>query len=115
MNVVERAINWTLALWWAFVDNTIQRVNALNMTNGRQASSLILVQATGIVYLALAVKWAIIPDTKQWTPDWLWLSFLGVLAGLDIAQFSIKRNTTPEGLIAKRESAEVVKSPEAGQ
>lgn len=86
---------------WRTVDAFMVRLNALNMTNARASMSLTLIEATGIVYLGLAIKWALIPDTRLWTPDWQWLAFLGVLSGLDIAQFSIKRNTTPEGLVAK--------------
>ena len=65
--------------------------------------SLALAVATGGVYLVGAVIVILGGDVdprtpglqfaQPWTPDWQWLAFLCIWAGLDIAQFAGKRLT----------------------
>lgn len=78
---------------WRTVDSLIQRIGVMPMTNTRQAVTFSLMIGTGVVYLALAVKYAVIEGARQWEPSLEWLGFLLISAGLDAAQFLGKRKT----------------------
>lgn len=89
------------------MDWAISRSATVNMTNLRQQVTLGLVVGTGAVYLALSVKWAVLPETRgEWVPDLEWLAFLAVMSGLDSAQYLAKRATySPDKeAAAKRQS-----------
>lgn len=62
--------------------NIWHTIGKMPSTNVRIAVSLLLILATGIRVL---VSWT--------APPWEWLAFLGVLSGLDAAQFHGKRLT----------------------
>lgn len=75
------------------IDWAINRIGLLPMTNLRQVVTLGMVVGTGVVYLALSVKYALVPDTKAWSPGYDWLGFLALMSGLDATQFFAKRKT----------------------
>jgi len=58
----------------------------LPSTNLRILMTLVLVFATGV-----KVVW---PTVVAWEPTWEWLTFLCVMAGLDITQYTAKRVTS---------------------
>lgn len=66
----------------SFVYNVIYFITYFPTTNGRILLSLFLIFITAIFYL---VGWK--------DPDWEWYAFLGALAGIDVAQFGVKRYT----------------------
>lgn len=64
-------------------DYAINKIHKAPSTNLRQI-------ATMIVFLSTAAKYLI---AASWTPSGEWLSFIVVMAGVDVAQFGIKRKT----------------------
>lgn len=68
-------------------DYAIDRVRRVPSTNLRQV-------VTMIVFLSTAAKYLI---TAGWTPSGEWLTFLVAMAGVDVAQFGIKRKTHQNG------------------
>lgn len=88
------------------VDWAIERSSRVNMTNLRQQVTLGMVVGTGVVYLALSIKYALIPETKEWSPGYDWLGFLALMSGLDITQFHAKRKTDATYVAATRATGE---------
>lgn len=111
MSRFDSVIQWLGIRFWRFIDNAMLRVNSLNMTNSRQLFTLGLVVGTGVVYLALAIKYTWVAGAAQWTPDWQWLTFLGVMSGLDVAQFRVKRHSDANFVAAKEAARNSVAVP----
>lgn len=86
-------------------DWLMARVAMLPTTNARILVTLAMMLATGVVYLFLAVKFALAGGT-QWSPGYDWLGFLLLNAGLDITQFHSKRSTDATYVAAKRTTGE---------
>lgn len=63
-------------------------------TNVRIAMSIIMALATAVRVVFLG-----------WEPSYQWLGFLVIWAGLDVAQFSSKRNTDADFIAAKQGNA----------
>lgn len=93
-------------------DGLIDRIGKLPSTNLRMVVTLILVIATGVVYLVLAIKaeiWGLHTTTltqaaasaHSWTPDGTWLTFLAGMSGIDALQFGAKRMTDSSYVTAK--------------
>ena len=89
-------MTWALTIeaWaWRTLDAAITRLGIMPMTNFRQMTTFSLMVGTGVVYLALAVKYVVVEGSRQWEPSIEWLGFLLISAGLDAAQFLGKRKT----------------------
>jgi hypothetical protein len=72
-------------------------------TNTRIAVTLWLACGTGVRYWSSA----------SWQPSWEWLAFLTAMAGVDVAQFAVKRRTDVIATQqATRNSTAVAKEPE---
>jgi hypothetical protein len=69
-------------------DYAIDKIHRTPSTNLRQI-------ATMIVFLSTAAKYLIV---SSWVPSGEWLSFIVVMAGVDVAQFGIKRKTNDPNL-----------------
>lgn len=109
MGLVEaaRSLETRMIAWFGRgIDWAIDRIGRLPMTNLRQVVTLGMVIGTGVVYLALSVKYAMVPDTKEWSPGYDWLGFLALMSGLDATQFFAKRKTDATYVAAKRTTGE---------
>jgi hypothetical protein len=85
------------AIWRFFAE--------LPSTNVRIAASILMALATGVRVVALG-----------WEPSYEWLGFLVLWAGLDVAQFGVKR-TTDAGHVAAKQGippSDEPKPPEPG-
>lgn len=92
--VIGRGFDWLMT-----------RIGMLPTTNTRILVTLGLIAATGVVYLFLAIKFALVGG-KEWTPAYEWLGFLLLSAGLDVTQFHSKRSTDASYVTAKRTTGE---------
>lgn len=75
-------------------DWLIDLAGKMPTTNVRIGASILAFILIIAVWLVLAIAHAVFPDIAAWTPEWEMLTFVTVWAGLDIAQFSVKRVTT---------------------
>jgi hypothetical protein len=110
-----------LRLLARIADGVLARLGVMPTTQARMATTLSLVQATGIVYLGLAIKAELFglhhtvvagaltqPDT--WVPSGEWLAFLVTMSGVDAAQFWAKR-ATDAGYVTAKQSGPSTPTP----
>jgi hypothetical protein len=68
-------------------DRIIDWLSRLPSTNARIAATIFCMMGTAFRY------WWTAGGPGQWQPSYEWLAFLAVMAGIDTAQFNVKRKT----------------------
>jgi hypothetical protein len=68
-------------------DRMIDWLSRLPSTNARIAATIFCMLGTAFRY------WWTAGGPGQWEPSYEWLAFLAVMAGIDTAQFNVKRKT----------------------
>ena len=69
---------------------------SLPSTNFRIFITMLLTTLTATRYLASGIGWSERLHVDSWEPSWEWLTFLAMMAGIDLAQFYAKRKTMTE-------------------
>jgi hypothetical protein len=71
----------------SFPDRLNEWLGKFPSTNGRIVATIIAMMGTAIRY------WMEAGGPSQWEPSMVWLAFLATMAGIDTAQFNVKRKT----------------------
>lgn len=71
----------------SFPDRLNEWLGRFPSTNGRIVATILCMLGTAVRY------WWTSGGADQWEPSVTWLAFLATMAGIDTAQFNVKRKT----------------------